>query len=337
MSCSNPPQSGVYLSMRFAYFAESLKGLAQTPFGEQVDVLLPELGVYDPALEAFTDFPQTLRVPLKQVEELAFSPPRRESYSDLSAKSPDSPDVQAFRLLELPQRAADAFGRNLPLVAWIYLHRRDEADDPPDARNEALRTRAAAFSPREKSHRQGLIRALEALQRAGFAGAQLDLEPFLPSDVPAMCSLLSELKQKLGRNFVRSVFTPKYVANDGLYTLHPGFVWREKEIYQRLADCSDQLMVPLYDFGPLVRSDATYQQRARELLHELFPTLRGGKRWVVLPQYRQTAQHGPSEEPGLLTRVWADAQDKPEGAAVFVYTGDPTDFDPTRLNPALMP
>lgn len=338
LSCDHLPDTGVYLSLRYAYFAEPLRGLANTPFGERVQVLLPELGVFDPQLQAFTDFQQTLQVPVKALKGLTEQPPRREAWQALDKLPPDAPQAQALRLLELPERVRQDFHRSVPLLAWIYLHRRSEPDDPPGFSNDGIRTRAAPFSLREPTHRIALLEALEPLQRAGFEGAQLDLEPLPPEDVPALCDLLGEIRRRLGSRFVRSVFTPKYAKDNGIRTLHRGFVWTDRQPFQQLAQCADQLMIPLYDFGPLVRSDDDYQVRARDLLLGLWPSLEPRARlWLALPQYHQTAQHGPSERISLLGPVLQQAPVKPSGAAIFVYTGEAGDFDPGREQFGLSP
>lgn len=187
------------------------------------------------------------------------------------------------------------------------------------------------FDPHDPSQIEALVDTTRHLKQYGFDGVQLDLEPFYMEDVPAVVTLLEALRDALGDGFIRAVFTPKY-TRQGHRQAHPGFVWHTRQPFQTLLEHCERLIIPLYDYGALALDASAYDERVREVSDDLLTRLRPAERvWLALPAYRNTSQHGPYETTFAAVGALRAKGRSPGGVAVFVYTGEPEDFQPGML------
>ena len=157
---------------------------------------------------------------------------------------------------------------------------------------------------------------------------QLDLEPFLPSDVPFLVDLLRAIRLEVGPDFMRAVFCPKYVR-DPSPPFNPGYVWRRARPYARLLRESEQVLIPLYDYGHLVADATQDAARVKQVVRRFSRRSRGAQMvWLVLPSYRVTPNHGPEENLSNALEAIREAGASTRGAVIFVFTGDEKDFRP---------
>lgn len=303
--CTHTIPTGLYLSLRHAYFPVRLDDLQEAAQEWPLKTAYLELGVFDPEAQVFRDFARTFEVSLTHtalegpVDALRAAPAR------LKRELPHHPDV----------------------LAWIYLHHADSVSISPPLETTAggvpLST-TPAFSLQNSAHRQALADAVVALKQMGFQGVHLDLEPFPKADAASFCTLIDQLRSRTKNRFVYSVFTPKYLRNVEKDRINPGYVWQDVAPFQQLELCADQLMVPLYDYGDLVKTPEQYRRRVAEARNLLLPSLKRPRQlWFALPAFRNTLEHGPAETLESALQVLTGPGDPVGGISFFLYTGEP--------------
>ncbi len=300
------PRHGLYMSMRYTYYA-ALPRDAGALREEAHEMVLPELGVFDPRTVTFTDFAGTVRVPV----------------------GPNAPrdDRKHEALADLPRRCRTVFGEQVRVLAWIFLSR----TGPERTGSPRADTAIPVFDPADPRHRAALVTAVQHLHGLGFDGVQLDLEPFPVADVAHVVDLLEEIREATGPEFARSVFCPKYVPTTDA-RLHPGFTWSSPRAYRRLARHGEQVVIPLYDFGAIADTEEAYRTLVLEAVRVLPHRIRAARKyWLALPTYRHTAQHPPTEEAATALALIAHMRPRPGGVLFFVHTGEPLDYVPGVL------
>jgi len=306
---------GLYTSLRFTYYSESFAQLAEQLNRIHLDIVYPELGVFDPEAQTFTDFRRTFAVPATTFGV---------------ADGPNAP--MAAHLKRLPHRLEQTFGSRTRHVAWIFLNRMPRERDGLAGRTMGPAAMGPQFDLKNAHHMRGLVEAARALQRWGFDGIQLDLEPFPAGDVLAMSRLLEGIRAATGKHFILSLFVPKFLPN-GPSSTHPGFVWRQSTPYELLLPHCNQLVMPVYDFGPDATTTAGYRRLVRKVAEQTHAQLRPRRKlWFALPAFRLTPQHHAGETLAAAIDVLTQLGRKgPAGVAVFVYTGNQTGFQPESL------
>ncbi len=301
-------QRGLYTSMGYTYYSSPFQEQAALR-GDAHDVVFPELGVFDPAGSTFSDFAETLVVPI--------------------GATGGRNDPHAEALATLPERCRNTFGVQVSVVGWIFLERSEGEGGSGNARGDTPRAGARGFDPANPAHRSALVSAAVRLQSLGFDGIQVDMEPFPVADVPHVVHLLEEIRSAAGKGFVLSLFCPKYARGVSAQSSHPGYTWQTHRPYRTLARHCDQLVIPLYDYGRLADTEADYRARVEEVVRDVLPRGRlAGRYWLALPAYRHTPDHPPAETAATAMDVMAHLDRRPGGVVLFVHTGDPVDYIP---------
>lgn len=302
LACQSPSTHGLYLSMRHTYYEPALAPLERWSVRRRLDTLYPELGIVEPETGVLRDQGGTVQVAL------------------LSEQS--SPLLQ--RLKNLPQAHQARFHQNIQVVPWLFV----EGMDPK-------RTRPLELDFYDPLQRQKLLEVIRQLHLLGFSGVHLDVEPLLSAQVPALCSFLEDVRQQTSPQFRRSLFTPKLLPPSlggevrHPEQVHPGFMWDSLALFEELAQCSDELVVPLYDYGSLVQTPDQYQRWVRETAQALryLPTYTTRIK-LALPAYRLTAQHSAAERAALALPLLQNKELAPAGVVYFQFTGEKTDWWP---------
>lgn len=308
IACRPPMPWALYVSLKHAWYGPSLEPLVQAPGKERLQALYVELGVFDPVGQRFTDFQGALDV----------APDRLES-----------PQTQALGALASHIKAS--IHPDTKTLGWVYLSRRPRPLDGQSGETSQAAASSPPFSLYDPRHRRALVQTLKHVQALGLAGVQLDLEPFPVADVAAMQLLLGELRAGLGATFFLSVFVPKFIPEGRAEGAHPGFVWTSVLPFQALVNLSDQIVVPLYDYGSLAATREAYTARIAEVEHGLLSAIEPRERvWLALPTFRPSSEHGSAEDLMTAARAIRRFVYMPGGVAIFVFTGDERDFVPAR-------
>lgn len=302
LACQSPSTHGLYLSMRHTYYEPALEPLERWSVRRRLDTLYPELGIVEPNTGVLRDHAGKVRVEL------------------LSEQT--SPLLQ--KLKNLPQAHQARFHQHIQVVPWVFV----EGLDPK-------RSSLLQLDFYDSVQRQKLLEVIRALHLLGFAGVHLDVEPLFSSQVPALCRFLEEVRQQTSPQFLRSLFTPKLLPStlSGEVRqpdqVHPGFMWDSLELFEQLTQCSDELVVPLYDYGSLVQTPAQYQRWVRETAQSLqHLPLYTTRIKLALPAYRLTAQHSAAESAALALPLLQKKELAPAGVVYFQFTGEKADWWP---------